>query len=119
MSPCGAHLNGSFVEAMRTVIADDHEAGERFSDKDDLLVGYSGRIARVDSHGTVFEHAESGYVIGKGARPARGTLHAPDGLDVAPDDIIRRSLVAAASCTQFVWPPFWVLGPDDEHSRQI
>jgi hypothetical protein len=113
------HLATAFVDAVRKAVGEDQEAGNRFTDKYDLLVGYLGRIAHIDGDGTVFEHDEPGYAIGKGAQPARGALYALDGLDVAPEEIIRRSLVAAASCTQFVRPPFWVLGPDDERARQI
>jgi hypothetical protein len=113
------HLATVFVDAVRTAVTADQEAGNRFSDKYDLLVGYLGRIAHIDSDGTVFEHDEPGYAIGKGAQPARGALYALDGIDVPPEEVIRRSLVAAASCTQFVRPPFWVLGPEDERARQI
>ena len=113
------HLATAFVDAVRKAVGEDQEAGNRFTDKYDPLVGYLGRIAHIDGDGTVFEHDEPGYAIGKGAQPARGALYALDGLDVAPEEIIRRSLVAAASCTQFVRPPFWVLGPDDERARPI
>ncbi len=113
------HLATTFVDAVRKALADDQEAGNRFSDAYDLLVGYLGRIAHIARDGTVFEHDEPGYAIGKGAQPARGALYAVDGLDLTPDEMIRRSLVASAACTQFVRPPFWVLGPDDERARQI
>src|SRR5215210_8097319 len=112
------HLATTFVDAVRKAISDDQEAGNRFSDTYDLLVGYLGHITHIDRDGTVFEHDEPGYAIGKGAQPARGALDGLDGLDVSPEEVIRQSLIASAACTQFVRPPFWVLGPDDERARE-
>src|SRR5215210_5280123 len=55
------HAPEQVLDVVRAAVSQDEEAGNRFSDKYDLLVGYLGRIAHVDRNGTVFEHDEPGY----------------------------------------------------------
>jgi len=104
----GEYMVVAFIGAVRaalksegyTKVSDNEETGGRF------LVGYKGKLWRVDSDFQINRSAAGFSAVGCGKDSALGAMHALP--DMPPKKRIRRCLEISAECTSGVCAPFHV-----------
>ncbi len=114
-----AYMVTDFVDAVRTCLKDGGYA-ERSHDAErggEFLVGYEGRIFRVESDYQVGESSCGYNAVGCGEDFALGSLYSTTG--AAPKDRIHQALKAAAQFSAGVSAPFHIVGGTDKEPKRL
>ena len=96
-------VRGRLKQGGRATKKDENEVGGRF------LVGYAGRLFRIDSDYQVGEVAASYAAYGCGVELALGALYALEGMKMSPKKRVQKALEAAVEWSGFVRPPFTII----------
>ena len=97
------------AEAVRKLMVDSGYARVRDNEEEGgaFLIGYRGKVYRMQGDWSVLRHTDGFETIGCGAPYARGALEALDKTD--PGKAILRALEIAAHCSSGVRGPFTIL----------
>lgn len=121
------YMNTLFIDAMREALK---EAGVAKKDEEaekhenEVLVGYQGRLFKIDSRYAVCEYQHGYAAIGVGEELALGSLYSTRLLDLASRERVLLALETAEAHSSGVKAPFTVLKlpyreeePDTMHSE--
>lgn len=114
-----AYMVTDFVDAVRDCLKDGGYA-ERYNDVErggEFLVGYEGRLFRIESGYEVGETVYGYDAVGCGEDIALGSLCSTAG--GAPKDRIHQALKAAAQFSAGVSAPFHIVGGADKEPKRL
>ncbi|MFT0175080.1 hypothetical protein ACLKMY_40585, partial [Paraburkholderia mimosarum] len=103
-----AFMCTTFVEAVRECFARGGYARKEHERESagTFLVGYEGRVFRIDGDYQVGENAVNFNACGSGEQAALGALHSTAGMPMLPEIRLERALAAAAEFSLGVRGPF-------------
>jgi ATP-dependent protease HslVU (ClpYQ) peptidase subunit len=106
------YLHTDFIESFRYCISQHGSgrsySGQEFSDTS-WIVGYYGKIYRVDCDFVLMESSEPFICRGSGESIATGVMYATENSSQSPRERIRTALEASEKYNPYVYRPFHIL----------